>query len=94
MTPSSGVSAQAVHRQWDGMDPFPPVGEGGEGRGGERRGGDRREGREGREEGKEEGRDGRGARGGDERVHGTYSVYLTVSSSVCPSSLGRVQYSV
>ena len=61
MTPSSGVSAQAVHRYWDGMEPFPPVGEGEEGRGGED-GRERGEGggkwKEGREEGKEDGREG------------------------------------
>ena len=55
MSPSSVVSAQAVHRHWDGMDPFPPVGEGEEERGGKggsgERGGDKRGGEDGKERG-------------------------------------------
>ena len=54
MTPSSGVSAQSVHRHWDGMDPSPPVGEGGKERGEERRKVERGEGgRKGGGEGRE-----------------------------------------
>ena len=72
---SSVVSAQAVHRHWDDMNPFPSVGEEGEGRGGEGRGGEGRGGEGGRERGEgggkwKEEREGRGARGGNHPVLG------------------------
>ena len=59
MTPSSGVSVQAVHRHWDGMDPFLLLGK-------ERRGGEGRGGGKGERGGRREVERMRGGKGGSQ----------------------------